>query len=159
LNSGYTEEARAVAKRMIGLFEHAETVVTPSGSCCSVIREYYPHLFENDPGMHAKAVALAEKTFELVELLQKKLKVDWSRWRLSYPGTATFHLQLPSSGHSHVAGGCVGLVREFKDLEYRPREKMEQCCGFGGTFASSTGHLRAMVRDKGACSRRSEPGR
>lgn len=152
LNSGYTEEARAVAKRMIGLFEHAETVVTPSGSCCSVIREYYPHLFENDPGMHAKAVALADKTFELVELLQKKLKVDWSRWRLSYPGTATFHYSCHHRGIGMSPEDVLGLVREFKDLEYRPLEKMEQCCGFGGTFAVKYGDISgAMVRDKVAC--------
>ena len=46
----------------------------------------------------------------------------------------------------------LGLVREFKDLEYRPLEKMEQCCGFGGTFAVKYGDISgAMVRDKVAC--------
>ena len=36
LNSGFLDEARSVAARMIRIFQEAENVVTPSGSCCSV---------------------------------------------------------------------------------------------------------------------------
>jgi hypothetical protein len=43
-------------------------------------------------------------------------------------------------------------VRQFRGLEYRPLEKAEQCCGFGGTFAVKFGEISgAMVNDKVAC--------
>ena len=152
LNSGYMDDFRAVAGRMIRLFEDAEAIVTPSGSCCSVVREYYAHAFEDDPVMHAKAVAMAGRTFEFVEFLQKKLKVDWSKWNLRYPGTATFHYSCHHRGIDMSPDDVIGLIRQFKGLEYRPLEKMEQCCGFGGTFAVKFGDISgAMVKDKIDC--------
>ena len=152
LNSGYMDDFRAVAGRMIRLFEDAEAIVTPSGSCCSVVREYSAHAFEDDPVMHAKAVAMAGRTFEFVEFLQKKLKVDWSKWNLRYPGTATFHYSCHHRGIDMSPDDVIGLIRQFKGLEYRPLEKMEQCCGFGGTFAVKFGDISgAMVKDKIDC--------
>ena len=152
LNSGFFDEARAVAGRMIRVFEDAEVVVTPSGSCCSIVREYYPHLFERDPVMYPKAVAMANKTFELVEFLQKRLKVDWKPWKLAWPGTATFHYSCHHRGIDMSPEDVIGLIREFADLDFRPLEKMEQCCGFGGTFSVKLGDISgAIVRDKVAC--------
>lgn len=152
LNSGFLDEARSIAARMIRIFEDAETVVTPSGSCCSIVRQYYPHLFKDDPAMHAKAVAMADKTFEFVEFVQKVSKVDWTPWNLSYPGSATFHYSCHHRGIGMSPEDVIGLIKEFKDLEFRPLEKMEQCCGFGGTFSVKYGDLSgALVRDKVAC--------
>lgn len=149
LNSGFLDEARSIAGRMIRIFEDAEIVVTPSGSCCSIVREYYPHLFEDDPAMHEKAVAMANKTFEFVEFVQKVIKVDWTPWNLSYPGSATFHYSCHHRGIGMSPDDVIGLIKEFRDLDYRPLEKMEQCCGFGGTFAVKYGDLSgALVQDK-----------
>lgn len=153
INSGFLDEARSVAGRMMDVFEDAETVVTPSGSCCSIVREYYPHLFEHDPTMHARAVAMANKTFEFTEFLQKRLKVDWSKWDLRCPAaTATFHYSCHNRGIGMTPEDVLGLLNEFRDLDYRPLEKMEQCCGFGGTFSVKHGDISgSMVRDKIAC--------
>jgi len=154
LNSGFFDEARSVAARMIRIFEEAPTVVTPSGSCCSVVRQYYPYLFKDDPVMRDKAVAMADKTFEFVEFVQKVTKVDWSPWNLSYPGSATFHYSCHHRGIGMAPEDVIGLIKEFKGLQYRPLEKMEQCCGFGGTFSVKYGDISgALVRDKVACIR------
>ena len=137
---------------MIHVFENSDVVVTPSGSCCSIVREYYPDLFKDDPVMLPKAQALAAKTFELVEFLQKKLKVDWTPWNLRYPTTATFHYSCHHRGIDMSPDDVIGLIKEFRDLEYRELEKMEQCCGFGGTFAVKYGNLSGtLVADKVAC--------
>src|SRR5436190_10404098 len=47
-NNGYSREARPLAERMIRVFKQSEVVVTPSGSCCAMIREHYPVLFKDD---------------------------------------------------------------------------------------------------------------
>src|SRR4029453_6504878 len=106
---------------------------------------------ENDAVMHKRAVALAGKSYEFVEFLQNVLKVDWSRWHLSYPAVATYHYSC------HLRG--LGMLNEAKDVlaqiegfEHRPLEKLEQCCGFGGTFAVKYSDISgAMVNDKVAC--------
>jgi L-lactate dehydrogenase complex protein LldE len=152
LNSGFMDDFKAVAARAIRIFDGAEVIVTPSGSCCSIVREYYPHAFQDDPVMHAKAVAMAGKTFELVEFLQKKLKVDWKPWNLSYSGSATYHYSCHHRGIDMSPQDVMGLINEFRGLDFRPLEKMEQCCGFGGTFSVKFGDISgAMVRDKVAC--------
>jgi L-lactate dehydrogenase complex protein LldE len=152
LNSGYMDEFRSVAAHMIHVFEPAEVVVTPSGSCCSIVREFYAHAFEGDPLMHAKAVALANKTYEFVEFLEKILKVDWSKWDLHYPAVGTYHYSCHNRGIGMSPATIAGLIGKIRGFEYRPLEKMEQCCGFGGTFAVKYGDISGtMVRDKIAC--------
>src|SRR5579884_1837632 len=43
-NSGYWDDSRAVAKRFMQVFEKAECVVGPSGSCVTMVRKFYPDL-------------------------------------------------------------------------------------------------------------------
>jgi L-lactate dehydrogenase complex protein LldE len=137
---------------MIEVFADSETVVTPSGSCCSIVREYFPHLLKGDPAEHRRAQALADRTFEFTEFLQKQLKVDWSAWDLPFPGVATFHYSCHNRGIGMSIDDVLSLVRVFKGLDYRPLVKAEQCCGFGGTFAVKFGEISgAMVRDKVDC--------
>src|SRR4051812_1552384 len=40
-NNGYHDDSRALAKRFIEIFEGYDYVVTPSGSCCAMVREQY----------------------------------------------------------------------------------------------------------------------
>jgi L-lactate dehydrogenase complex protein LldE len=152
LNSGFTDEFRSVAARMIDVFQDAETVVTPSGSCCSIVREYFPHLLRDDPVQHRRAQAMAAKTFEFTEFVTKRLKVDWSKWDLPYKAAATFHYSCHNRGIGMSPDEILSLIRQFRGLDYRPLEKAEQCCGFGGTFAVKFGEISgAMVNDKVAC--------
>jgi len=159
LNSGFLDEARCIMARMMNVFADADLIVTPSGSCCSIVREYFPHLLKHDPAMHARALAMAARTFEFVEFLQKKLKVDWSKWDLRYPASATYHYSCHNRSIGMAPDDISGLLRQFRDLEYRPMEKLDQCCGFGGTFSVKHGDISgAMVRDKVACIRATGAG-
>lgn len=152
LNSGFTDEARSIAGRMIRVFEDSELVVSPSGSCCSVVREYYPRLFKDDPQMLPKAQAMADKTYDFLELLTKKLNVDWSKWNLSFPGVATYHYSCHNREIGITPEDTEKMLAHIGDLEYRRLEKIDQCCGFGGTFAVKQADISgAMVRDKVAC--------
>ena len=47
-NAGYREEARVAARRFIDIFESAEAIVCPSGSCVTMVRHHYPQLFADD---------------------------------------------------------------------------------------------------------------
>ena len=44
-NSGYWDEARPIAARVLNRLESAEVVVIASGSCGAMIKKFYPELF------------------------------------------------------------------------------------------------------------------
>ncbi|MBI3907987.1 MAG: (Fe-S)-binding protein, partial [Pseudomonas fluorescens] len=47
--SGYTEQARTVARSQLALFAGDYPVVVPSGSCAGMLREHYADLFKDEP--------------------------------------------------------------------------------------------------------------
>ncbi len=147
-NNGYAGEARALAARMIEVFAASEHVVTPSGSCAAMVRKVYPELFEHDARMKAAAESLAARTFEFSEFLVKVLKVDLRALGVRWEGRATYHCSchLRELGMTDEAEGLLGRI---EGLEYVRLASPEECCGFGGTFATHYEVISgAMVRDK-----------
>lgn len=147
-NNGFAPEARALAARMIRVFAASERVVTASGSCAAMIRDYYPGLFGQDPEIRTAAAALAAKTYEFAEFLVKVLKVDLGAAGVRWSGRATYHYSCHLRGIG-VTDEAVRLLRQIEGLEYTALANAEQCCGFGGTFATKYEQISgAMVRDK-----------
>jgi L-lactate dehydrogenase complex protein LldE len=147
-NAGHEDEARAIAGRMIDVFERCPVVVSPSGSCVAMVREHFAQLFENDPAMKARAEALASRTFEFVEFLEKKLAVDWTPWSLRYDAVVTYHYSCHLRAIAMTDEVPV-LLRKIEGIEYRQLEKMDECCGFGGVFSVKYGDIAgAMCREK-----------
>src|SRR5262245_64959268 len=68
-NSGYRSDAAAVAERTVKVFERAEHVVVPSGSCAFMVRHEYRHLRAGDPTLRTLAERLATRTWELSQFL------------------------------------------------------------------------------------------
>ena len=67
--SGYTEQAREVARAQLALFAEDYPVVVPSGSCAGMIRWHWEKIFADDPALLARARDIAARTFELAEFL------------------------------------------------------------------------------------------
>jgi L-lactate dehydrogenase complex protein LldE len=136
-NNGFSAEARRLARRMISVFEAAEYVVTPSGSCAATVREAYGRMLEDDGEWHARAQALAGKTYEFVEFLTKVLRVDLRALGARRSGRVTYHYSchLRGLGMKEEKAEAVDLLRGVEGLEHVPLAQREQCCGFGGTFA------------------------
>ena len=154
-NNGFAGQAKALARRMIEVFEHSETVVTPSGSCAAMIREHYPHLFDDEPDWKRRAESLAGRTYEFVEFLVKVLKVDLSDHGVSWNGRATYHYSCHLRGLG-MTDEAERLMRQIDGLEVVPLAKQDQCCGFGGTFALKYPQVSGtIVRDKAQCIRES----
>ena len=151
-NTGFHAEAKTLARRMIGVFESSERVVTPSGSCCAMIREYYPDMFAADAAWAQRARGLADKTYEFVEFLVKVLKVDLQALGVRWPGRATYHYSCHLRGIGMDTQVVPDLLQQIDQLEYVPLEQVDQCCGFGGMFAVKFPIVSgAMVREKVAC--------
>jgi L-lactate dehydrogenase complex protein LldE len=147
-NNGFADEARALAARMIRVFAPSERVVTPSGSCASMIRDYYPELFAHGSPARAAALALAAKTFEFSEFLTNTLRIDLKKLGARWPGSATYHYSCHLRG-LHLTNETPRLLQQIDGVAFTPLKTPEQCCGFGGTFATKFADISgAMVRDK-----------
>ncbi len=148
-NNGYPHEARPLAERMIKVFRDSQYVVTPSGSCCAMVREHYPLLFKDDAKWENEALEFVGKTYELVEFLTKVLKVDVAGLALPEPTGVTYHFTCHTRGLGVTGEPCINMVKQLGNATFVPLEKSEQCCGFGGTFAVKYADISgAIVRDK-----------
>jgi len=154
-NNGYPHEARPLAQRMIRVFKESQYVVTPSGSCCAMIREHYPVLFQEDAAWEGEALAFVAKTYELVEFLTKILKVDAARLAglsLPEPTAITYHYTCHTRGLNMpgpAGAAAIDMVKQLGNATFVPLNKAEQCCGFGGTFAVKYPDISGgIVRDK-----------
>ncbi|MFC7395075.1 (Fe-S)-binding protein [Scopulibacillus cellulosilyticus] len=131
-NSGYRAEATKAAKQMIKAFENAEYIVTPSGSCAAMFREY-PELFEDGSEWHERAKAVAEKTYEFTQFIVNVLGVE--DLGAVYPAKATYHTSCHMTRLLGEKEAPFKLLKHVKGLELVPLPNNYDCCGFGGTFA------------------------
>ena len=150
-NNGFEDDARDLARRMVRTFEHSDYVVSPSGSCTAMIRDYYGDLFKDDHAYHHGGEQLIAKTYEFVEFLVKVLKVDLKTLNVRWAGKVTYHYSCHLRGIG-VTDEATTLMQQIDGLSYTPMEKLDQCCGFGGTFAMKYPQISgSMVRDKVDC--------
>lgn len=143
-NAGYAREARDVARHFLTVFENAEYVVTPSGSCASMVR-HYPDLFRDDPAEYGRAAAVAERTFEFTAFLVDVLGVTDTGARLG-------GLRVAFHDSCHAARG-MGVREQPRTLLRAAGARLlpwdESCCGFGGLFSVKMPELsEAMMTRK-----------
>ena len=150
-NNGFHDEARPLAKRFIEIFEPYDYVVTPSGSCCAMVREQFHELLKGDHAWEHGLHHVASRTYEFVEFLDKVLKVDLSKLSLPKNESITYHYTCHLRGIG-VKDEGVRLLRQMGNVDFKPLEKTDQCCGFGGTFAVKYPAISgAIVEDKVQC--------
>lgn len=144
-NSGYVKEAKEAMKSMIDTFLNAEYVVSPSGSCITMFREY-PHLFKGDPVWEPKAKKLAEKSYELTQFIVDVLKIEDVGAR--FEGKVTYHTSCHMTRLLGVKKAPMILLSNVKGLEFTELPGKEQCCGFGGTFAVKMAQISEQMVDE-----------
>jgi L-lactate dehydrogenase complex protein LldE len=142
-NSGYREEARALARRFVRTFDEFDAIVAPSSSCVGMVREIYPEL-------DASLAGIGPRVFELSELLVRNLGVE--DVGASFPQRVTYHPTCHSLRVTHVGDAPLRLLRAVRGLDLVGLPEAEECCGFGGTFSVKNAETSsAMVADKCRC--------
>lgn len=146
-NNGYRQEATLAAKHFLNVFEPAEVIVCPSGSCVHMVRHHYPLLFEHDRLMHRRALKTGEKTFELTEYLVDQL--DTPDLGAYFEGRVTYHESCHLGKGLGVKDQPRTLLEKVKGLTLVEAENSDVCCGFGGTFSIGYPEIStAMVDEK-----------
>jgi len=146
-NSGYRREAVPMARGFVDAFGGYEAVVSPSGSCVAMVREYYPVLAQGDPGLAREVEAIAPRTHELSEFLAGVLGLtDVGAY---FPHRVTFHPSCHSLRMLRVGDAPLRLLKSVRGLEFAELPEAETCCGFGGTFSVKNPDVSAaMCADK-----------
>lgn len=149
-NTGYRPEARALARRLIGILESggggADAIVCPSGSCTAMLH-HYDQLFEDAPPWRARARTVVERTYELSSFLVNRLGVEDVGAR--FPGRLAWHDAchgLRDLGIREEPRRLLRRVQGAELVELAPAGA-EMCCGFGGTFSVKYPELSVAMLD------------
>jgi L-lactate dehydrogenase complex protein LldE len=146
-NSGYQREALVAAKRFIRIFETADAIVCPSGSCVSMVRYHYPELFREEASWLRRAKRVAAKTYEFTEYLVDILGVD--DFGAHHEGKITYHDSCHLLRGLRVKEQPRILLRKISGIEFVEMNDSDRCCGFGGSFSVKYPDIStAMVEDK-----------
>jgi L-lactate dehydrogenase complex protein LldE len=131
-NTGYWDESRAVAVRVIEQLRDAEVVVIASGSCGAMMKVFYPELFAGTPH-EALARRVAGRCFEFSQFLVDQLGV--ADLGASFPHRVTYHDGCHSLREMHIHSAPRRLLAKVRGLELVELPQ-PVCCGFGGTFSA-----------------------
>lgn len=136
-NSGFEHLTSGCNRLFLENFSDFDYIVAPSGSCVLHVRE---HL--HDEKINGQAAEVSKKVYELTSFLTDVLNVE------SLPSRFPFKVGMHQSCHGqrglHLSqmselvapafskpGKLLGMV---KDIEIIPLDRVDECCGFGGTF-------------------------
>ena len=145
-NTGYWNEALPCAERFLRVFGDAETIVCPSGSCTTMVREFYPELLKNSP-MREQAIAIGKRTYELSEFLVKVVGV--TDVGASFPHTVTYHASCHGLRELGLRSEPEALLKNVRGIKLVDLPRCDECCGFGGTFSTKFESISvAMGRSK-----------
>jgi L-lactate dehydrogenase complex protein LldE len=151
--TGCTDEARPLAERFVKIFENYDYVVSPSGSCVSMVRNHYEQFFHNDAAFER----LRPRVLELCEFLTDVLNVK--RLTGKFPHRVGLHQschglrELRLGRSSELMGAPFNkaqkLLESLEGITLTQLARPDECCGFGGTFAVGEEAVSCMMgRDR-----------
>lgn len=146
-NSGYHDEARAVARHFLNGFADADSIVVPSGSCTSMITHHFAQLFAGDETMLARVREITPRVHEFSQFLVDVAQAENLGAR--FPHKVTYHDSCHALRELKLKDAPRRLLRRVEGLELVEMEAAEECCGFGGTFSVKFAEISgAMARTK-----------
>lgn len=148
-NTGYQAESLPLVGRFVEQFRHAEAVVVPSSSCVAMMRDHYPKMAAEigDRRLIAEVEALLPRIYEFSEFLTKRLGIE--DVGAYYPHRVTYHASCHGLRNLGLGDGPLKLLKAVRGIDLVPLEGLEQCCGFGGTFAIKNAEVSsAMLSEK-----------
>ncbi len=136
-NSGFSSLSKGCDKNFVANFSGFDYIVAPSGSCVLHIKE---HL--KDEAHSGEAEKIRNAIFELTEFLTDILKVETID--ATFPHKVGFHASCHGQRGLHISSMSELMLPSFskpekllgmvKGLELSKPVRVDECCGFGGTF-------------------------
>lgn len=151
-NSGFNQQAKKLAARVLDSFQDSQYIVVPSGSCAAMMRVFYLDLFQDQPDQLRRAEQMAPTVYEFSQFLVQVLGVsdpDINGLGASFSGSATYHPSCHLLREMNVREEPKKLLSHVSGLQLNDLPQAETCCGFGGTFSIKYPHIsEGMLADK-----------
>jgi len=139
-NAGYASLTHGCNTNFIKNFSGFDYIVCPSGSCVLHIKE---HL--HDKEQEREAGIIRHKIYELSEFLTDILQLTGIN--ASFPHKVGLHISCHGQRMLHLASmsekveppfsKAEQLLIQVKGLQLLKTARVDECCGFGGTFCVS----------------------
>jgi L-lactate dehydrogenase complex protein LldE len=148
--SGYSEEARRVARAQLELFPQPWPIVVPSGSCAGMMVHEWPRLFADDARLAALARDAAARAVEFSAFARDVLGLaEPAPDRQALPVKVALHTSCAARREMGTHVPSEALLRALPGVELVEPARVAECCGFGGTFSARHPAISgAMVNDK-----------
>lgn len=139
-NSGCETDALPVYRHFVSVFQDFDYVVGPSGSCVFHVKKHYDVLEQTQAVKEIRG-----KTYDLCDFLVEVLKVQQLGARFPYRvglhqschGLRGLRQAESSERVGERYSRLESLLSHVKDLELVTLDRVDECCGFGGTFSVS----------------------
>jgi glycolate oxidase iron-sulfur subunit len=132
LHSGLDEQASALARRMIAMFEKArvDTIVINAAGCGSTMKEY-GHLLRDDPQWAARAAEFSDKCKDISEIL---CELPARSPRHALPMRVAYHDACHLRHAQAIHAEPRRLLATIPGLEVAEIEESSLCCGSAGVY-------------------------
>lgn len=145
-NAGFQDDARAVARHTLDVLDRTtDPIIVPSGSCADMLVHQYPHLFEHDPELCAKATRVAARCREFSQFVAE----------CGGPGPGgAVAAKVAYHPSCHLLRGLgvreqpMQLIASVAGAEQVPVHEQEECCGFGGLFSVKNSEISSAMLGK-----------
>lgn len=146
-NAGHWNVARKMGLKFINDFSSNIPIISPSASCTAYIKNYFKSLFEQNTPEYELYQQMVERMYELSDFLVNQLNtIDFLA---TFPHSVTFHDSCAGLREYKLKNEARLLLSKVNGLELIEMDELDECCGFGGTFAVKHKHIsQAMVAQK-----------
>ena len=147
-NSGMEQEARPIYEHFVKTFGQYDYVVCPSGSCVYHINHHYDTLPQSDAVRRVR-----ERTFELADFLVNVVGVK--ELKAKFSGRVGIHNSCHGLRGLRLGAGSERVGADFsyyryllsmvEGVELVTLDRVDECCGFGGTFSVNQPELSTKM--------------
>ncbi len=147
-NSGHRKEAEKVGRHFLDVFAGSDkAIVCPSGSCVSMVKNYYAELFRDDPEKLSQAKEVSSRIYEFSEFIYSRKET--LRLESEYRGRVTFHDSCHALRELGISSQPREIVRSLDGVQLIEMNMSDACCGFGGTFSIKYPEVsKSMLEEK-----------
>lgn len=132
-HEGYREHCKEAGEKLIREFQNDRYIVSPGGSCVSMVKNYYPDMFHNS-ALHNEYKQVRKQFYELSDFLVNVMKVTDIGAKLE--AKAVFTDNCTALRECGIYESPRVLLNKVKGLRLFGLKDHETCCGWGATFAT-----------------------
>ena len=144
-HAGRWEDAREVGEKLLDGVPSDKCLVCGAASCTAMIRNSYDLLFQNS-SFHNKYRQLQKKSFELSEFLVEVIKVE--SFGAVLQARAVYMDSCQAVTHCQILDQPRTLLKNVEGLTLLELNDQQQCCGFGGVFATNFAQLSTSMGEQ-----------